>query len=69
MMKQKTSQGEDNKQEEQKKNLEEVAEQDQINLNQNGYFRQQLLMYLERIAKALEDSLESSEEEESNENP
>ncbi|MHA1880887.1 MAG: hypothetical protein ACTSYG_10875 [Candidatus Heimdallarchaeota archaeon] len=36
--------------------------QDQFNLQNEGYFRQQLMMYLERIAVALETPLEESEE-------
>ena len=50
--------------EDKQKRALEISQQDQVNLNMNGYFRQQLLATLERIARALEglrDFMESSE--------
>lgn len=50
---------------EREKELEAVLQllQDRSNLKEEGYFRQQILVLMERIAKALEDSLIEEKEE------
>ena len=47
--------------------IQNLVLQDREALQNEGYFRQQVLIMLERIAKSLEASLESSEEEPKNE--
>jgi hypothetical protein len=71
MMKQKTSQEKEKKAGDiEEENMELKGRvsllQDLVNLKDETYFRQQLLILLERIAKALETSLEESKEKDEN---
>lgn len=60
-------------QDEEKQELSEMEKQnlllkDLMNLKEVPYYRQQLLGLLERIAKALEDSLENSDDDDKKDN-